>query len=352
MTPPYARIAAELRRRIAEGELAPGDRVPSTRQVAAQWGVALATATRALAELRREGLVRAEPRVGTVVAEPSPAIPSPAVPSPALPLPASPTAPGAAAQPGDRTRLTPPPSRDAETARRRPGPGTERELTRERVVRAAIEIADAEGLTALSMRGVAARLGVAAMSPYRYVGGKDDLILLMADAAFGELGYPADPPAGWRERLEIAGRTLWATFRRHPWLAQLSPLGRPLPLPGLTAHADWALAALDGLGLDPATVLDVHILLYSHVQGLAINLEREAQIAAATGLSEDQWMDVQGPALSAIAGSGRYPAFAKVLGDLGEDGYDFRLDDLFELGMRLLLDGVTGLVERSRASGC
>ncbi|GIH46391.1 transcriptional regulator, TetR family [Microbispora rosea] len=352
MTPPYARIAAELRRRIAEGELAPGDRVPSTRQVAAQWGVALATATRALAELRREGLVRAEPRVGTVVAEPPPAISSPAVPSPALPLPASPTAPGAAAQPVDRTRLTPPPSRDAETARRRPGPGTERELTRERVVRAAIEIADAEGLTALSMRGVAARLGVAAMSPYRYVGGKDDLILLMADAAFGELGYPADPPAGWRERLEIAGRTLWATFRRHPWLAQLSPLGRPLPLPGLTAHADWALAALDGLGLDPATVLDVHILLYSHVQGLAINLEREAQIAAATGLSEDQWMDVQGPALSAIAGSGRYPAFAKVIGDLGEDGYDFRLDDLFELGMRLLLDGVTGLVERSRASGC
>ncbi|WP_143737206.1 GntR family transcriptional regulator, partial [Microbispora sp. GKU 823] len=68
MTPPYARIAAELRRRIIEGELAPGDRVPSTRQVAAQWGVALATATRALAELRREGLVRAEPRVGTVVA--------------------------------------------------------------------------------------------------------------------------------------------------------------------------------------------------------------------------------------------------------------------------------------------
>ncbi len=332
MTPPYARIAADLRRRIIEGELAPGDRVPSTRQVAAQWGVALATATRALAELRREGLVRAEPRVGTVVAEPPPALPPP---------------PGAATRPGDRARLTAPPSRDAEATRRRPGAGAERELTRERVVRAAIEIADAEGLPALSMRGVAARLGVAAMSPYRYVGGKDDLILLMADAAFGELSYPGDHPEGWRERLEIAGRTLWAIFRRHPWLAQLSPLGRPLPLPGLTVHADWALAALDGLGLDSATVLDVHILLYSHVQGLAINLEREAQIAAATGLSEDQWMDVQGPALSAIAGSGRYPAFAKVIGELGEDGYDFRLDNLFELGMRLLLDGVTCLVERS-----
>ncbi|MEV7801565.1 GntR family transcriptional regulator [Microbispora sp. NPDC088329] len=330
MTPPYVRIAADIRRMIVEGELAPGDRVPSTRQVAARWGVALATATKALAELRREGVVRAEPRVGTVVAEPPPALP-----------PAAPR----------EDRTTAPVSRDADAVRRRPGAGAERDLTRERVVRAAVEIADAEGLPALSMRGVAARLGVSAMSPYRYVGSKDDLILLMADAAFGELGYPDDPPEGWRERLEVAGRTLWAIFRRHPWLAQLSPLGRPLALPGLTVHADWALAALDGLDLDPATVLDVHILLYSHVQGLAINLEREAQIAAATGLSEDQWMDVQGPALTAIAQSGRYPAFARVIGALGDDGYDFRLDDLFELGMRLLLDGVTRLVERSRDSG-
>ncbi|WP_432928602.1 GntR family transcriptional regulator [Microbispora sp. CA-135349] len=330
MTPPYVRIAADIRRMIAEGELAPGDRVPSTRQVAARWGVALATATKALAELRREGVVRAEPRVGTVVAEPPPALP--------------PVAPR-------EDRTTAPVSRDADAVRRRPGAGAERDLTRERVVRAAVEIADAEGLPALSMRGVAARLGVSAMSPYRYVGSKDDLILLMADAAFGELGYPDDPPEGWRERLEIAGRTLWAIFRRHPWLAQLSPLGRPLALPGLTVHADWALGALDGLGLDAATVIDVHILLYSHVQGLAINLEREAQIEAATGLSEDEWMDVQGPALTAIAQSGRYPDFARVIGALGDDGYDFRLDDLFELGMRLLLDGLTRLVERSRDSG-
>nr|BFE81516.1 hypothetical protein GCM10020093_041170 [Planobispora longispora] len=60
-------------------------------------------------------------------------------------------------------------------------------------MRAAVEIADAEGLEALSMRGVAARLGVATMSPYRYVGGKDDLILLMADAVYAEASYPDDP---------------------------------------------------------------------------------------------------------------------------------------------------------------
>ncbi|WP_037892225.1 GntR family transcriptional regulator, partial [Streptomyces sp. Tu 6176] len=66
--PPYLRIAAEIRRRIADGELAPGERVPSTRRIAEQWGVALATATKALTTLRLEGLVEARPRAGTVVA--------------------------------------------------------------------------------------------------------------------------------------------------------------------------------------------------------------------------------------------------------------------------------------------
>ncbi|MBC3992979.1 winged helix-turn-helix transcriptional regulator, partial [Streptomyces sp. AC563] len=68
--PPYLRIVGELRRRIAEGELTPGDRVPSTRQIAREWGVALATATKALTTLRLEGLVVTRPRAGTVVATP------------------------------------------------------------------------------------------------------------------------------------------------------------------------------------------------------------------------------------------------------------------------------------------
>ncbi|MGW5154424.1 GntR family transcriptional regulator, partial [Nonomuraea wenchangensis] len=68
-TPPYARIAGDIKRRIADGRLRPGDRVPSTRQLARDWDVALATAAKALALLAQEGVVIAEPRVGTVVAE-------------------------------------------------------------------------------------------------------------------------------------------------------------------------------------------------------------------------------------------------------------------------------------------
>src|ERR1700679_2723104 len=118
--PPYLRIVAELRRRVNAGELRAGDRIPSTRALARKWKVALATATKALAVLSQEGLVEAIPRVGTVVAQPKPGT----------------NAPGA----------------------------REQELSRDRIVAAAMGLADAQGIEALSIRGVAARLDVPAMS--------------------------------------------------------------------------------------------------------------------------------------------------------------------------------------------
>lgn len=308
--PPYLRIVAAIRRRIADGELAPGDRVPSTRQIAGEWGVALATAAKALTTLRLEGLVEARPRIGTVVA-------------------------GSA-------RATP--------ARRRPSPASdpEQELSLARIVRTAIEIADGEGLSALSMRSVAARLGVAAMSTYRYVPSKEDLVLHMADAAFGEESYRTDAPEDWRARIELGGRTLWSLYRKHPWLAQLSSLTRPLLVPNLMVHGEWMLSALDGHHLDPTTLLNIHVLLYSHVQGLAVHLEMEAHAEAATGQSEDQWMDSRAPALQELVESGRFPTFTKAVGAF-EDGYDLRLDALFEFGLKALLDGLTLIVEGQEA---
>ncbi|WP_328447704.1 GntR family transcriptional regulator [Amycolatopsis sp. NBC_00438] len=285
----YVVIAEELRGRIARGELPPGARVPSTRRLAADHGVAPATAAKALALLNQEGLVRAEPRSGTVVA-----------------------------------------ARDHR--------GGHRGLTRDRIVRTAIDIADAEGLAALSMRGVAARLGVAAMAPYRYVRGKDELVLLMADTAYGERGYPETAPAGWRERLTLAGRTLWSLHRRHPWLAQLTPITRPLPLRNLATHAEWALSALAELAGDAATLCDLHVLFFSYVQGIAIHLEREQHALAASGLSEEQWIDHQAPAMAAMVSG--HPTFARMLTELSTNGYDLVLDEVFESGLRALLDGL------------
>ncbi|MFD9407501.1 TetR/AcrR family transcriptional regulator C-terminal domain-containing protein [Streptomyces sp. NPDC059989] len=321
--PPYLRIAAGIRRRILDGELAPGDRVPSTRQICRDWGVALATATKALTALRSEGLVTTRPRAATIVAGRAPvAAAEPAPPSVPAPAPRAPKRSG------------------------RPE-AADQELTREGIVRAALDIADGEGLAALTMRGVASRLGVAAMSPYRHVDGKEELVLLMADTAFGEMSYPDPGPEGWRARLELGGRTMWRLYRRHPWLAQLSPLNRPLMLPQLMVHAEWTLSALDGHGLDPVTMFDLHVLLYSYVQGIAVNLEWEAQAQASTGLTEDQWLDHQATSMRAITESDRYPVFTRTVESF-RNGYDLDLDDLFEFGLRPLLDGIADIVEGRR----
>jgi DNA-binding transcriptional regulator YhcF (GntR family) len=211
--PPYRRIADEIRARIAHGDLRPGDPVPSARGITREWGVALATATKVLATLNAEGVTRSLPGRGTVV-----------------------TGPAVPAQPAGVS---------ARAARNEGDP----DLTRERIVAAAIRVADAEGLAQLSMRRIATELGTAPMSLYRHVSGKDELLVSMMDSVLGEDPLPARPPKGWRARLELSSRLQWQGFRRHPWLAPALSITRPQLIPNGMRHTEWALRAVDGLGL-------------------------------------------------------------------------------------------------------
>ncbi|MEU6718798.1 TetR/AcrR family transcriptional regulator C-terminal domain-containing protein [Nonomuraea sp. NPDC046802] len=296
-----ARIVADIKQRVADGRLRPGERVPSTRQLARDWGVALATAAKALTVLAQEGVVVAEPRVGTIVAEPK----------------------------GGRARRSAP---------------SEQDLTRERVVRAAVEIADTDGLAELTMRAVADRLGMATMSLYRHVGGKDDLLVLMVDAALDDFALPEQPPQGWRAGLEASARVQWQVYRAHPWVARISSLTRPLPSPGLLKYTEWAIRALEDTSLDATTKMHVHLLAYSYVEGIAANIELERQARAVTGVTGDEWMAGQGEYLRWIAGSRRFPAFVRLVDELGGD-FDLDLDRLFEFGLGPLLDGLAAVVE-------
>jgi AcrR family transcriptional regulator len=324
--PPYARIAAELRDQITGGTLRPGERVPSTREIIQRWGVAMATATKVLATLRQEGLVHALPGVGTVVADrrrPTGHAASPPSPAAGHQVPPPPTGQPAAER----------------GAAHHAGPETV--LTTERIVAAAIAVADVEGLAGVSMRRVATELGVAAMSLYRHVADKDTLVLQMIDAEFGELSLPSDPPPGWRERLEFAARTLWAMFRRHPWMAQALSVTRPQLLTSTLAAGEWMLAALDGHGLDLATMLTAHITLFTYVRGTAVHLEFEAEAEAASGLNADEFMDTQVASMQSMMAAGEFP----VLGRIAENAYDFNLDTVFEFGLQRLLDGYAVLID-------
>ena len=295
--PASARIAADLRARIAAGEFGPGDRVPSTREITQQWGVAMATATKALTTLRQDGLVRSVRGVGTVVAERSrPARPRPSAPGPAA----------------------------------------------ERIVDTAIRIADAEGLATMSMRRVGAELGIPTMSLYQHVASKDDLLLMMIDRAFGEEPLPPQPPASWRVALETCAHTQWSCYRRHPWLAQAMSLTRPQAVPSALAHTEYVLTALDGRGLDTTAAFNVHIMLFSYVRGLAINLESEAQAEAETGMDNDEWVRTHMSPLTSLAATGRFPMFERIA---ALDDFDLDLDALFALGLTCLLDGLAARVD-------
>jgi DNA-binding transcriptional regulator YhcF (GntR family) len=309
--PPYARIVAALREQIEAGELAPGDRVPSTREITRRWGVAMATATKALTALRQAGLVKAVPGIGTVVEHSR--------------RPTAEPAPHRRRTPSDST-----PGRD----------GWERALTTERIVAAAMAVADAEGINAASMRRVAADLGVATMSLYRHVADKDDLLMHMMDTALREWRFPDQPPDGWRARLELAGRMLWRTFVAHPWLASALSLTRPQPVAGGLAYTEWVIATLDAAGLDLSTTFTAHITLFNYVRGTAVNLELEAEAEATTGMDNEEWMDTQESAMRRIIATGDFPMFERV----ATTEYDFDLDNLFEFGLQRLLDGMAVLI--------
>ncbi|WP_371572319.1 TetR/AcrR family transcriptional regulator C-terminal domain-containing protein [Streptomyces sp. NBC_01314] len=313
--PRYSQIVGELRQRIETGELAPGDRVPSTREITKQWGVAMATATKVLTELRQEGMVRAVPGVGTVVAAPS--------------RPVRAARPAAASRPGRPS--------DASSG--------QAALTLGRIVGAAVTVADTEGLAAVSMRRVAAELGVATMSLYRHVADKDDLLTRMMDTVIAEYPLPAGPPEGWREAIELAARQLWDLFRRHPWFAPALSVTRPQMITSALPYSEWMLATLHAHGLDLQSAFTAHLMLLNYARGVAVHLESEQEAEAHSGLDSEEWMDTQEPALLAILATGRFPALSR----LATAGYDLDLDALFEFGLQRLLDGLASLLNEGSA---
>lgn len=290
--PVYRRIAAELAAGIAAGEPAPGAKVMSTRQIMATYGVAMATATKVLAQLREEGLVEARPGVGTVVARGG---------TPA----------------GDRPDLA-------------------------RVVRAAIAIADAEGLSGLSMRRLAGALGIPTMALYRHVEDREELVRLMMDEVMGANPPPAGVTAadGWRACLEALARLQWSMYRRHTWLAQAISFTRPLLAPHAMAHTEWAMRALDGHGLDPDTQFRAAVMVANHVRGTAVNLADEAQAEQDTAMTDKQWLWAQQSRLAAILATGELPMMARFIAA----DRPFDLDILVEFGLQRLLDGLERLL--------
>ena len=106
----------------------------------------------------------------------------------------------------------------------RPARGPRPAYSRAQITELAVRVADAEGLAAASMRRIAAEIGTGAMSLYRYVPGRDDLIELMVDHVTGELDLPEVPSGNWRADLTLFAERSRAVRLRHPWVQDVRPL--------------------------------------------------------------------------------------------------------------------------------
>jgi DNA-binding transcriptional regulator YhcF (GntR family) len=296
--PLYLRIAGEIAEDIRSGRRPEGRRIPSTRQIVRDRGVAMATATKVIGALRAAGLVETVPGSGTVVRRRDES--------------------GTMRCPG------------------RPSPTRGSALTTREIVDAAVGIADADGLPFVTMRRVADVLGVSTMALYRHVPNKADLTLRMADAVFAGARLPEIPVANWRSRLEAAAHMFWAVFGRHPWAAEVFSISRPQVMPSVLPLAEWSLGTLRAMGLPTDDMMCAHINLFAHVRGLALARLTEGQAERDTGMSADDWMRQHDRGLRNQLSSPGYPGFGQVI----HDQFDFYLDTVFEYGLQRLLDGI------------
>ncbi|MFG1798410.1 TetR/AcrR family transcriptional regulator [Nocardia sp. NPDC049149] len=206
-----------------------------------------------------------------------------------------------------------------------------------RIVAAAIEVADAEGLGALSMRKVAERFGTTTMSLYRYVPGRAELVELMRDAVYGEAPLAPADGLGWRAGLERWARRAWGIYQRHPWLVD-SAGSRRLPGPNIMAGYDHALDVAARGGLAPAQVFAVVNLVGGFVESVARQVGETAEVQRRTGISHERWWSERESLFERLDA---YPALSR-LWESG--GMDEPLDP-FEFGLQRTLDGVQVLIE-------
>ncbi|WP_328399228.1 TetR/AcrR family transcriptional regulator [Streptomyces sp. NBC_00390] len=228
----------------------------------------------------------------------------------------------------------------------RPSRGPKPGLTLDRIVTAAVEIADAEGLAAVSMRRLSTELGTGTMSLYRYVPGKAELLDLMLDRVAGipldNRTYAPDSD-DWRDAVRAMARAHLDLYRAHPWLLKVNQ-ARTVLGPSAVRGLETALAALQGMGLSDPEVISVIISVQSFVSGIARMELETAEAAQQTGMSDAEFWKSQEPFLTRAMETGSYP----MLAELSEDAFSPEFDH-FGFGLARLVEGLEVLVRERGA---
>ncbi|MEU8301890.1 TetR/AcrR family transcriptional regulator [Micromonospora sp. NPDC048909] len=227
--------------------------------------------------------------------------------------------------------------------------GRPAELDAERVVRTAVELADRAGLSGVTLAKVAKELGFTTMSLYRHVGSKEELLVLMGDAATGPAPQLAAGPGAWRAGLRQWAYALRAVHARHTWLSHL-PVSGPPSGPNAISWMDVCLRALRGTGLDWGTKVGIMTLLSGYVRSAAQLAGDLAEGRRGSGLDQPQAEQEYGRALAGLVDRERFPEVAALFtsGLFESAPADDPEQADFDLGLDLILDGVAAAI---RAAG-
>jgi AcrR family transcriptional regulator len=212
-------------------------------------------------------------------------------------------------------------------------------LSRTEIAAVAVALADAEGLESVSMRKVAAALGVGAASLYGYMSNKDELADLMVDLVEGEDGAPPALTGDPRVDLTALAHRIRHSILRHPWMASVAA-GRPHFGPNSLRWTEHGLAALDPLLTTADEMLLISELLQAFVRGFATREVAEEQALKRGGISAEEWTRSLAPYIKAVVGSGEYPRFSRIVRDADLPHADHSRELIFSTALSKVLDSV------------
>ena len=227
-----------------------------------------------------------------------------------------------------------------------PQRGPKREMSVERIVEAAVEIADAEGLGAVSMAAVAAKLGFTPMSLYRYVSAKDDLVLLMQEEATGAPSDATRTAGGWRERLEALYREQLQHYLRHPWVLDIPISGVPAT-PNSAAWMDAGLSALAETNLSYDERLAVMLLVTGTAHWAGSVLAGYARVEREQGIDGDAITRNEDALFRTLITEDAYPHLRAAI----ESGVFLEESDPFSFALERGLDGVAAYIAAGETDG-
>ena len=213
------------------------------------------------------------------------------------------------------------------------------------VIEAATQVADTEGLEAVTIRRVAKAFRVAPMTLYTYVPGKAELLDLMLDAAYASMARLDTTGQPWRQRLSAIADENKALFENHPWAAKISTIRPPLG-PGMLAKYEHELLALEGLGLNDVLMDASLTYLLGFVQAWARAAADARAVQHDTAMGDNEWWATRGPLLARVLDETAYPIATRVGSIAGAvHGSAYSPSHAYTFGLECVLTGLSRLID-------